>query len=334
MISVKRSIVGIAALLTGVLVLSLRAQKQASPATSPNIINPDGMSDTSAADRSLKFNNFLASAWGAAGIGRSSSGIEVVRFDQNGIPQSTFTMPKSDKPVHVRGLALDDLGNLALLERTPDASNIVVLDPLNNVLKTIPFQGPIRRAVFAGGQLFALWGNDITRIADKTVVGHVPEKSLGPFDLVVLKNKKLIAVSGTAPNIYSVDLTSNEERSFTLDSPEIRSAMKSSVRMPNSVSLLFYSVAVDSAGMIYAGISPHPADRATVVQFDEYGVVHSVFNISLPLLEPVEHVELQGNSGTPRLVPRNMDVSAIAISGKRLFVYSQPHGKLAYYSLH
>lgn len=295
----------------------------AAPQRTLALINPEWVMDLHPSS-GTRITRLVSGGGGFLAVAETGRSSELIRYDATGREKDRFPVSNVSAGL-VRGVAQDQSGNVALLLRDRNGRSIVRLDSSRNVTGVLPISRTVQSIVLAGGQIYALSDTFIIRVSDDTVVGQLPQGVR--FELVAVRDEKIVAVDTFSPKIYTVNpANSSVEDTYVLHAPELTTAMQSSVRTASATSMLIYAVAVDARGTIYGTISAYPKNSATIIKFDEFGNVLGTLHLALP--------PALNNDNRSAAVP-NMIVSLIGVSadGKALFVYSQPHNKIARYPL-
>ena len=271
----------------------------------------------------MRITRLVSSAAGLLAVAETGRSAELIRYDGKGKEQGRLPVSSLDAGL-LRGVAQDQLGNVALLFRDRNGRTAVSLDSTNNITGIFPINRAMQGIVLVGQQLYVLSDTFIIRVSDDAVVGQLPQGVR--FELVSVRDEKIVAIDTFSPKIYTVDPRNrNVEDTYVLHAPELTTAMQSSVRTDSVTSMLIFTAAVDARGTIYGAISPYPNDNATIIKFDEFGNVLGTLHLALPA---------KNNPGRPATRP-NMAVSLIGVSGdgRALFVYSQPDNIIARYQI-
>lgn len=280
---------------------------------------------------SLRTRRIVATGTGFAVAQLGPGVVRLASYDLNGTMQSTSSI-ELDSKAFVRDISVDAASNMAVLTRSTDTGETVLLKNFSDPqTETIPVQRRLENIVLLNGEVFALSGNDIVRVADNAVIGTLPANASRPFTTLPLRNQKILFVSQTAPELYTVDPTIGVVNRYLIDSPEIKAATEVSGHIPITsppgrvVRDLIFTAAVDSSGSIYGLLSPFSQDHVQAIRFDESGNVLGVMSIALPKTD---------SPGTlKRAIAWNVVPSQIAVVGQRLLLYSRPHNLLVYYEL-
>lgn len=177
--------------------------------------------------------------------------------------------------------------------------------------------------------MFGVSNSEMLDAIDGRTLAQVERDTTVPFILLPDRDSLLLAINPVSVSFYCLDTETGTASSHSINGNEVRRAMDHNnvatrVGTGAATRLIIAEAASDGTGNVYAAIYPYPDEAAIVVKLTDSGTILGEYRFALPAFTEFQHKPMpHGN-----LVP-----SYIGVIGKRLFILSQPHFRVAVYQV-
>jgi hypothetical protein len=248
----------------------------------------------------------------------SANGAEVISTNHTGSLIGSIVLPGPDA-TRASALRADSSGNLAVLLR----NRLVFVNTAGQIANQVTLKHSLSDIAFLGNQLvgFNEGSSAILRQPDETPMFTIDPPVTTPALLLALAGKRLAILEAGIPRLRI--MTSPALPPVRLFVPELRGE-EPGRSADGAVEEVIYSAVSDGSGGVLCGIGRYaPKMGATVLQFDEKGVLKNEFRCMLPVFQSARS---RANPGGYMLT------SVLGVSKGSLFMVSKRDNACAYYN--